>query len=54
LSILAGSLNPTILVMLHLEPVKKLIWDANNIKATNCPEADSLIKREYRKGWDLI
>lgn len=33
---------------------KKLVWDANKIKATNCPEADSLIKREYRKGWDLI
>ena len=28
---------------------KKLIWDADKIKATNCPEADPMIKREYRK-----
>ena len=33
---------------------KKLIWDAEKIKATNCPEADPMIKREYRKGWDLV
>ena len=33
---------------------KKLIWDADKIKATNCPEADPMIKREYRKGWDLV
>jgi len=33
---------------------KKLVWDADKIKATNCPEADAMIKREYRKGWDLV
>jgi predicted dehydrogenase len=32
---------------------KKLLWDAANIKATNCPEADKFIRREYRKGWQL-
>lgn len=32
---------------------KKLIWDAENLKATNCPEADQFIRREYRKGWVL-
>ena len=32
---------------------KKLIWDAKNRKATNCPEADQFIRREYRKGWTL-
>ena len=31
----------------------KLEWDAENLKATNCPEADQLIKREYREGWTL-
>ena len=32
---------------------KKLVWDAANLKCTNAPEADRLIKREYRKGWEL-
>ena len=31
----------------------RLDWDAKNLKATNCPEADPLIKREPRKGWVL-
>jgi len=32
---------------------KKLTWDAANLKAVGCPEADALIRREYRKGWSL-
>ena len=28
-------------------------WDAANLKATNCPEADGFIKRPYREGWTL-
>ncbi len=32
---------------------KKLEWDAENLKATNCPEADALVRREYRNGWTL-
>jgi predicted dehydrogenase len=32
---------------------KKLEWDAVNLKCTNAPEADRLLKREYRKGWEL-
>ena len=32
---------------------KKLQWDAASLKATNCPEADPFIRREYRKGWTL-
>ncbi|NQU22489.1 MAG: Gfo/Idh/MocA family oxidoreductase [Candidatus Nealsonbacteria bacterium] len=32
---------------------KKLQWDAANLKATNCPEADQFIRREYREGWTL-
>ncbi len=30
---------------------KKLEWDATRMKATNAPEADRFIRREYRKGW---
>jgi len=33
---------------------KKLIWDATAMKATNAPEADRFIRREYRKGWEGI
>lgn len=32
---------------------KKLEWDHKAMKATNAPEADRFIKREYRKGWEL-
>jgi len=32
---------------------KKLNWDAKNLKAVGCPEADAFIQREYRKGWAL-
>ena len=31
----------------------KLEWDAENLKATNCPAADNFIQREYRQGWTL-
>ncbi|HEY5911239.1 MAG TPA: Gfo/Idh/MocA family oxidoreductase [Verrucomicrobiae bacterium] len=32
---------------------KKLIWDAGSLKASNAPEADRFIRREYRAGWKL-
>ena len=32
---------------------QKLIWDAKTMKATNCPNADQFIHREYRSGWKL-
>ena len=32
---------------------KKLKWDAENLRATNCPEADQYIRKTYRKGWVL-
>ncbi len=32
---------------------KKLNYDARNMRFTNSPEANRLIKREYRKGWPL-
>ena len=32
---------------------KPLDWDAKNLKALGCPEADGLIRRPYRKGWAL-
>jgi predicted dehydrogenase len=32
---------------------RKLEWDPVNLRAKNCPEADPLIGRQYRKGWTL-
>ena len=32
---------------------EKLTWDARNLKAIGCPEADVFIRRQYRKGWTL-
>ena len=32
---------------------KKFQWDAENLKAVNCPQADQYLRREYRQGWTL-
>lgn len=32
---------------------KKIEWDAQNLKATNCPAADSFIHKQYREGWTI-
>jgi len=32
---------------------RKLEWDPVNMKFPNCPEAEALLKREYRDGWTL-
>jgi predicted dehydrogenase len=32
---------------------KKLEWDAENLMAANCPEADQYIHKTYRRGWVL-
>jgi predicted dehydrogenase len=32
---------------------KPLEWDPESLRATNCPEADQYIRREYRPGWEL-
>ncbi len=32
---------------------RKLEWDPAALKATNCPEADRLIRKQYRAGWTL-
>ncbi len=31
----------------------KLDWDAANLKAKNCPEAEQFLSRQYRAGWTL-
>jgi len=32
---------------------QKLVWDSANCKATNCPEADRFIRKQYRQGWSM-
>lgn len=32
---------------------KKIEWDAENLRCPNAPEAAAIIRRAYRKGWEL-
>ena len=32
---------------------KKIVWDSAALKAQGVPEADALIRRAYRKGWEV-
>lgn len=32
---------------------QRLQWDPENLRATNCRDADRLIRRQYRRGWAL-
>ena len=50
----AGPLTEMVLLgNLAVRLSKKIEWNAEALKATNAPEADELIRREYRKGWKL-
>ena len=33
---------------------KRIEWDAANMKIPNAPEAERFLRREYRKGWELV
>jgi predicted dehydrogenase len=35
------------------QPGKKVMWDAKKLVATNAPELMPIVKKEYRKGWDI-
>jgi predicted dehydrogenase len=50
----AGPLTETVLLgNLAVWAGKKVEWDAQNLKAKNCPEVETLVKPVYRKGWTL-
>ncbi len=50
----AGALSEAALLSnVALRTGKKLAWDAKALSAVGCPEADALIRREYREGWTL-
>lgn len=49
-----GPLSETVLLgCLAFKVGKPLEWDAENLKATNAPEAEEFIKLPYREGWSL-
>jgi hypothetical protein len=50
----AGPLTEAMLLgLVALRTGKRIEWDPVNLKAKGCPEADPVIRREYRKGWSL-
>jgi len=38
---------------LALRTGQKIEWDVRAMQAKECPEADEVIRREYRKGWEI-
>ena len=50
----AGPMTEVILLgNVALRTTEKLSWDGANMKATNMPQADKYIRREYHNGWTL-
>jgi hypothetical protein len=50
----SGALSETVLLgNVAFRTGEALEWDAENLKATNCPSADQYIRKEYRKGWEV-
>ena len=50
----SGPLTETVLLgTVAYRAGQKIEWDAENLKVTNCPEANQYIQREYREGWSL-
>ncbi|CAA9439260.1 MAG: GH109 [uncultured Phycisphaerae bacterium] len=51
----AGPLTEAVLLgnVSHRLGGKKLEWDSAALKCTNAPEADKIIKRDFRKGWEI-
>lgn len=50
----AGALTETVLLgTVAYRTGERLLWDAENLKATNCPSADNFIRKEYRKGFEI-
>ncbi|MCL2711439.1 MAG: Gfo/Idh/MocA family oxidoreductase [Planctomycetaceae bacterium] len=50
----SGPLAETVLLgAVAFRTGKKLEWDAQNMRATNVPEADQYLSRTYRQGWEV-
>jgi hypothetical protein len=50
----AGALTEAVLLgNVAFRTGKKIEWDVRNMRAKNCPEADSFIQHQYRSGWSI-
>jgi predicted dehydrogenase len=50
----SGPFSETVLLgNLALRVGKRIEWDGKNMVATNAPEAAKIVRRQYRKGWEL-
>lgn len=50
----SGALTETVLLgVVAFRSGEKLNWDAEKLKITNSTAGDNLIRKEYRKGWEL-
>ena len=50
----AGAMTETVLLgVVAYRSGERLEWDAANLKVSNSSHADSLIRKEYRPGWEL-
>ncbi len=50
----SGPFSETVLLgNLAVRLGKRMQWDGRNLVATNAPEAASIVRRKYRKGWEL-
>lgn len=51
----SGALSETVLLgIVAFRSGKRITWDAANLKATNAPEAEAYVTKEYRKGWEVV
>src|SRR5438477_194563 len=50
----AGPLTEIVLLgNVAIRAGKRIEWDSANMKITNAPELNHLLRREYRRGWEL-
>jgi len=50
----SGPLTETVLLgTIAYRMGRKLEWDGEKMEITNCPEANELLRRSYREGWEL-
>lgn len=51
----SGPLTESVLMgtVVNRFPEEKLLWDAEHLEFTNRPEANALLRRDYREGWQV-
>ena len=49
----AGVMIPLHLGAIAIRTGRKLHWDAQSMSVRNDPEANAMLSKEYRAGWDM-